>query len=125
VTEPRQDPERKYEERDASFRGVMTTGVALLGLMVVGLLVAWGAYVLFTSREDAPPARTETFIMPDSSTRPPGPNLEPDPHESLLSLRAREDSILNSYGWTDSAKGIARVPIGRAKELYLEQGKKR
>jgi hypothetical protein len=125
VTEKKPGPARKYEERDANFPRVMTTAFALLGVMVVGLLVAWGAYVIFTSQADAPASRTETFTTPDPATLPPGPNLEADPHESLVALRVREDSLLNSYGWEDSARGIARVPIGRAKELYLEEGKNR
>lgn len=115
---------RKYEERDASFPRVMVTAFSLLGIMVIGLLVAWGAYVIFAPGKGTEAARTETFITPDPSTLPPAPNLEADPGVSLKTLRAREDSVLQSYGWEDSAKGIARVPIGRAKELYLERGKK-
>jgi len=125
MAEEHPKPGRKYEERDASFPRVMTTAASLLGVMVLGLLLAWGVYIVFMSRVDAPAGRTETFVRPDPGKAPPGPNLEPDPHESLVTLRAREDSLLNSFGWTDSARGIARVSIERAKALYLEQEKKR
>jgi len=102
----------------------MTTAAALIGIMVVGLLVAWGAYELFTTGGSSPVEQTETFTTPDTAKFPPGPNLEADPHGSLVTLHAREDSVLGSYGWEDSARGIVRVPIERAKEMYLEQGKK-
>jgi len=125
VADSQKNPDRKYEERDASFPRVMTTAVALLGVMVLGLLLAWGVYELFTSDAGPGVARTETFVRPDPETVPPGPNLEADPHGSLVALRAREDSILHSYGWADSAKGLVRVPIERAKALYVEQGRKK
>jgi hypothetical protein len=120
VTANDRDPKRKYEERDANFSRVMTTAAGLLGVMVVGLLCAWAVYALFTSGADGSGLRTETFVTPDSSRLPAAPNLEADPHESLVRLRAGEDSVLHSYGWTDSARGI-----DRAKELYLQQGKKK
>jgi hypothetical protein len=38
-------------------------------------------------------------------------------------LRAREDSILEGYGWKDSAKTALRIPVLRAMELLVkEQG---
>ncbi len=116
---------RKYEERDAHFSRVMVTAFSLIGVMVLGLLCAWAAFVIFTTGDESPVRQTETFTTPDTAAFPPGPNLEADPHESLVALHAREDSVLQSYGWEDSGKGIVRVPIGRAKELYLERGGKR
>jgi len=87
----------------------------------VGLAFAWGVYELFTTQVVNQASRTETFTVPDTAGAPPAPNLEADPAASLAELRAGEDSVLNSYGWTDSARGLARVPVARAMELYLEQ----
>ena len=116
---------KKYETRDAHFSGVMATAFLLIGVMVVGLAFSWAVYELFRSRPAGPEAVAETFLMPDTAHLPPGPNLEADPSGSLAMLRAREDSILGSYGWTDSAGGIVRVPVTRAMGLYLERESKR
>jgi hypothetical protein len=114
--------DHNYETRDASYPRVMVTAFSLIGVMVVGLAFAWGVYEIFGTQEEGRPGnRAETFLRPDTAHLPPGPNLEADPSESLAKLHEREDSVLNGYGWTDSARGIARVPVARAMELYLEK----
>ena len=104
------EQDRKYETRDAHLPGVTVTAFSLIAIMVVGMAVAWGVYEIFRSRSDGPDVVAETFTIPDTTALPPGPNLEADPSASLALLREREDAILNTYGWTDSAKGIVRVP---------------
>lgn len=116
------DHNRKYETRDAHFSRVMTTAFGLIGLIAVGMIFSWAVYEIFISTTAVPDSHAETFTVPDPAKLPPGPNLEADPHESLILLRAREDSVLSSYGWVDTARGIARVPIERAMELYLDKG---
>lgn len=118
---PQDSGPRRYETRDARFGPVMGTAFALLGVMVLGLVVAWGVNELFLSSTPNPGAVTETFTRPEGGKLPPEPNLEADPASSLAALRAREDAILNGYGWTDSAKGIARVPVARAMEMLVER----
>ena len=116
--------EHKYETSDAHLAKVMGTTFALLGVMVVGMAFAWGVYEIFRTQTPEPEYGAETFVAPDTAKLPPGPNLEADPSSSLAVLRAGEDTILNGYGWTDSARNLARVPVARAMELYLEkQGK--
>ncbi len=112
---------RKYETRDADFRRVMATAVSLIGVMVVGMVFAWAVYEIVRSQDAAPASRAETFAVPDTLVQPPGPNLEADPSVSLSRLRAAEDAVLTTYGWTDSARGIARIPVARAMELYILQ----
>jgi hypothetical protein len=116
--------DHKYETSDAHLTKVMGTTFALLGVMVVGMAFAWGVYEIFRTQTPAPEMGAETFVVPDTVNLPPAPNLEAEPTSGLAALRAREDAILNTYGWTDSARGLARVPVGRAMELYLgKQGK--
>jgi hypothetical protein len=110
----------RYETSDANFRSIMLAAAGLFGLMVFGLLVSWGAYALFYQHSEDPGAEPKTFTKPD--VLPPGPVLQPDPHEELLVLRSAEDSVLMTYGWVDGEKSIARVPISRAMELTLEKG---
>lgn len=39
--------------------------------------------------------------------------------------RAREQAVLDSYGWVDRERGIVRIPIERAIELYVaEEGRR-
>lgn len=113
--------DRKYETRDADFPRVMATAVSLIGVMVVGMVLAWAVYEIVRSQGAKPAGRAETFAVPDTLTPPPGPNLEADPSASLLKLRAAEDSLLGGYGWIDSARGVARIPVDRAMELYIQQ----
>lgn len=112
--------DHKYETTDANLAKVMGTALALLGVMVVGMSFAWGVYEIFRTTTPAPGTDAQTFVIPDTAGLPPAPNLEADPRLSLAELRAKEDAVLGSYGWTDSARGIARVPVDRAMELYLE-----
>ena len=116
--------DHKYETSDAHLTKVMGTTFALLGVMVVGLAFAWGVYEIFRTQTVRPEMGAETFVVPDTAGLPPEPNLEANPTSGLAALRAREDALLTTYGWADSARGIARVPVARAMELYLErQGK--
>ena len=117
-------PNGKYETRDAHLPSVMGTAFAFVGLMVVGMAFAWGVYEIFITETSDPGVHAPTFVVPDSAALPPGPNLEPDPSANLAALRSHEDQILNNYAWTDSARGIARVPVARAMELYLERNRK-
>jgi len=111
----------KYETTDAHLAGVMGTMFALLGVIVVGMSFAWGVYEIFRTKTQVPDKGAETFMVPDTTTLPPAPNLEANPGTSLAALRAREDSVLGTYGWTDSARGLVRVPVARAMELYLDK----
>lgn len=109
-----------YESRDAHFRPLMVTGFGLLGLMILILIMAWGAYKLFQDTSVQPGAFPETFATPE--TTPPQPALQPNPRAEMLKLRAREDSLLTGYSWSDSAAGMAAVPIDTAIQRALRQG---
>ncbi len=109
-----------YETRDANFTNLMKVAVGLLGLIAFGLIVSAGMLALskqMTSRPGAPP---ETITSP--AVLPPAPRVQPDPHADLMELRAAEDSVLSSYGWTNKDSGFVRVPIARAMELLLQRG---
>ena len=42
---------------------------------------------------------------------------------ALIELRGEENKQLNEYGWADQAKGLVRLPIDRAMELTVKNGK--
>lgn len=41
--------------------------------------------------------------------------------KALAELRAAESEQLNNYGWVDPAKGIVRLPITEAMQLFLRE----
>ncbi len=53
---------------------------------------------------------------------PPGPLLEVSEGPTLQALHAKEDAILNNYGWVDKQTGTVRMPIDRAMDLLLKRG---
>jgi hypothetical protein len=99
----------------------MTTAGGLIGIMIAGLIFSWLTYEIFIARTSNPSAQARVFGEADTTSLGPVPRLQPDPRAALLTLRSREDSLLGSYGWEDSARGIARVPIERAMEMYLRK----
>jgi hypothetical protein len=48
---------------------------------------------------------------------PPVPRLQVAPSADLASEHARERAQLESYGWEDRQRGVARIPIERAMQL--------
>jgi hypothetical protein len=54
--------------------------------------------------------------------RPPRPRLQPDPNLDLGRLRREEAERLSTYGWTDRAQGVVRIPIARAMEFTAARG---
>ena len=52
----------------------------------------------------------------------PAPRLQERSDLDLQDVRAREDRILNTYGWVDKSRGIVRIPVDEAMKLVAEQG---
>jgi hypothetical protein len=53
---------------------------------------------------------------------PPSPRLQVSPHADLARINASEDAQLDSFGWVDRDRQIARMPIDRAMQLLAERG---
>src|SRR5260370_10097412 len=43
------------------------------------------------------------------------------PGEQLKELRAREDAQLTKYSYADKEKGVVRIPVDRAMELFAQE----
>jgi len=50
---------------------------------------------------------------------PPAPRVQRDPFADLAQVRAREERLLHSYGWTSADHSTARIPIDRAMTLVV------
>ncbi len=109
-----------HENRDASVRSIVWTlagvaaGAALSFLLVYGIFWYLADHPLTT----APP---NPMAVGDQQI-PPSPIINDHPAVELKDLHQYEDSLLNTYGWTDKQKGIVRIPIDRAMQLQLQKG---
>jgi len=54
--------------------------------------------------------------------QPAPPVLEVKPKLTLQMQRAREDVLLEGYGWVDPDGRVVRIPIERAMQLIAERG---
>jgi hypothetical protein len=109
-----------HETSDAKVRPIVLVGVALA---VVAGLVCVLVYGIFYFLADHPAALPRPNPMAAGAPQiPPEPRIEEHPAIQLQDLRAHEDSILSTYGWSDKSAGIVRIPVDRAMELTLQRG---
>lgn len=114
-----EDPGRGYETRDANVRSLMVFGLGLFVTLVLLLALMAGVFRYFSKSQSlGPPASP----FADLRTLPPQPRLQVEPRMDLEHLRAREDAVLNSYGWVDPRAGVVRMPIDRAMDRLLQKG---
>jgi hypothetical protein len=111
-----------HEPFDFKVRGVLSF---VIGLSIVTLIVFFVCSTLFMKnfaregkRELA--ARPERFR--DDRGQFPEPRLQASPPGDLTTMRKEDDAALNSYGWVDKKKGIARIPIDRAIDVLAREG---
>jgi hypothetical protein len=115
------NPKVDYERQDLNVRSVVIFAVGLLVVIIVSMiLIAVILNTLNTRRaavETSPPTAFPTPVAPLQ----PNPIDQATSIEELDELRAREDAILNNYGWVDREAGVVRIPIERAMELVVEE----
>jgi hypothetical protein len=117
---------RKHESQNPPVAGIL-----LAAALVIVMAGACGAIIWITMgvlAKSRPLDKTITergsIIAPDQKMlqRFPQPQLQLNPHDDLVSLRAREDMVLNGYGWVDRTNGVVRIPVERAIELLAQRG---
>jgi hypothetical protein len=99
-------------DRDVNLRAVGYTVGAILGLTILAAALMWWLLAAFLSGAEAADPRPGPAAASAPRELPPGPRLQARPEADLLRMRAREELILSSYGWTDD--GGVRIPIERA-----------
>jgi len=121
MSEPRDHGALEHEESDINAGAVL--GFAL-GLLIVGVIVQVVVAMLFGAftRVAERTPRTFPLAADHEQALPPEPRLQVHPREDLRELRAREDSMLHTYGWVDKESGIARIPIDEAMKLIVSKG---
>ena len=107
------NPQIDHEPSDANTAAITKFGISLAVLIVLVLAMMGLLHACLAKRE----ARRSPQPSPLAVERPKSPSeprLQDAPMEDLRSMRSAEDAVLNSYGWVDPDKGIARIPIEEA-----------
>jgi len=111
----------RHERTDVSVRGVLLAAGALAaGGILVQLVVGVQFAALHGARARENPPLPVAAARPEE---PPEPRLQTMPAEDLAEMRAREDTVLDGYGWQDRAAGVVHIPIARAMELVAKEAK--
>ena len=84
-----------YENRDVNAKKIMIYAVIFIVVLVI-MLILLNDYFIYQKEQ----MYREMVLEPENP--------------QLLELRAKEDSILNSYGLADTATGEYRIPIDSA-----------
>ena len=109
-------------DRDLDVKSVVSFGIGLGLTMIVVLALVWLLLAHWKTRQNARDPRPPPMAEANVKRLPPEPRLQSDPVRDMEELRAREDSVLGSYGWVDRPAGLGRITIDRAIDLVLEQG---
>ena len=115
-------PGRGHETRDVRIRPIV---LAFVGLGIVALIVQVVTYFMlagFTAQDERRSLPASPLAATEGRKAPPEPRLQIAPRDDLRRLRARENALLDGYGWVDRGAGVARIPIDRAMDLLAQRG---
>jgi len=107
-----------YQPDDASPR---IGGGVLLGLIALAALavaIVFGMFSAFRPHDLHP----QPTALDATRLSPAGPRLQADPRQDLASLDAAARQRIETYGWADPGKDLARIPIERAMALQAAKG---
>ncbi len=98
--------------------------LGLLVLLALGCVFSlWLMRAMFRSFEESARSKDRPgHVLAEARQVPPPPRLEVDPRADDAASVAREQRILESYGWIDRDAGLVRIPRERALELVLLEG---
>ncbi len=116
------NPETHHEESDVNIRSIFGFAIALVIVAVVMNGVVWLLFRYYAAREAAPVQTEYPLGVPRQNEMPAMPRLQTNPRQDLRDLRAGEDAILGTYGWSDKNAGAVRIPIAEAMKLTLQRG---
>jgi len=120
-TEPESNPTVAHEETDADARAITRFGIALVLVLVLSQLALWWLFNSFTRRESKLSPPVSALVRAQAPTEPPEPRLQANPQADVRTMREKEETILNHYGWVDSNRGVVRIPIDRAMQILADQ----
>jgi hypothetical protein len=115
---------KRYEERDVALRPIVVAAGALAVLIVLSGGLMYGLERGLAAREAERSAPENPLAATYGRKEPPAPRLQANPSRDLATLRAREEELLDTYGWIDRATGRVRIPVERAIELMAEDARR-
>ena len=113
--------EHGHERSDMNPKYVLYFAV---GIVVVGAAIYLGVLWMFRQFEREQTGRQMPQAMASTAEKIPEPHLQISPQGDLEELRKQESEILSTYQWIDRDQGVARIPIDRAMQLFVERQKK-
>ena len=116
------NPAVHHEQSDANITAVLGFGAGLFAVIVAVCLIIWGLFGILDRREGVQAPSQYPLAAAQGPRLPPEPRLQTDPRQDLADMRAKEDELLQSYGWVDKNAGVVRIPIDSAMRLTLERG---
>lgn len=114
-------PDTAYEHSDINLGAIVAFAVLLAVITLTIQAAVYGIFVMFNHFEQTAD-RTVSPLEVSAGTAPPEPRLQTTPWSDLQQLRAADLVYLHSYGWIDKDRGIAHIPIDKAKALLLQKG---
>jgi hypothetical protein len=116
------NPDVAHESSDVNVNAVLGFGAGLLVVAAVVHLFLWWLMGIYEGQHQR--AQTQVFPMAAGQTdrRPPEPRLQDNPQQELRDLRAKQEALLNGYGWVNKENGVARIPIDEAMRMVIEKG---
>jgi len=129
--------ETHHEESDVNVRALLWFVVIFIVFAAVTHAALFGLFHFLRNLErgNANAPLTSMDRPPDMDI-PQSPRLQPFPTKQgsevippygstpvvdMEEMRAREQQVLNNYGWVDKQKGIVHIPIEDAKKQWLAQ----
>jgi hypothetical protein len=93
-------------------------------LVVAGVFIQLGLWWMFNQFEREQALKENRPTLVEAPKPNPEPRLQINPGEDLQHMLQKENETLSTYGWLDRQKGIARIPIDRAMQLFLAKERK-
>jgi hypothetical protein len=126
MSRPNDEVNPGYEASDVSPNAIWIVAAGIVvGVVLVIVAVTW-LYGYLHRRDLASQQRSAmdrvTTAVAGTGPRFPEPRLQVAPQEDLAAFRAREESVLHSYGWIDRQAGVVRIPIERAMDIIAQRG---
>jgi hypothetical protein len=116
-------PSKGHEESDVQVTWIFACVLLLfVGGVAIHLALTWQLRHL---KKSAPP--TDQWTAPRGRGGVPAtagrefPRLQISPATDLAALRAREQAVLNSYGWINETAGVVRIPVQRAMDVIVQK----
>ena len=105
-------------------RDAISVRAIVLGALVVAVAIALsmlGAYALLRVE-----TRSVSLAMTTAKPGEPPPiegaaSLQTAPAADIAAYRGEKERLLSEYGWVDHERGIVRVPIDAAMDLFVRE----